>query len=117
MSCEYCQRKLRVDSTKLEGKIWCGGCKPGVVYISYPFGHEKGVSGKVTSYKEEFVPSYPPWTTWNGVMQCKEDSEEGIALKEMDKNYDIGFKTERDGSRTKLEGYIRGLWTSCKNVS
>ena len=102
MSCDYCQRKLRVEALKQDGKNWCGGCLPGTVYISYPFGNEKSTNGRISTFKEEFVPSYPPWTTWNGVMQCKEDSEEGIALKLMDKNYDNGFKSEKDGSRTKL---------------
>lgn len=107
MSCHYCKRNLRVDAMKLENKDWCGGCEKGVVYISYPFGKEH-------NYTNEFVPSYPPWTTFNGVMLCKEDSEEASILKTMDRNFDKGFYFDKTGEKIVMEGFIRGLWTSSK---
>ena len=70
-------------------------------------------------YKEENVPSSPPWTTFNGVIQAKEDSETGLTLKRMDCNYEPGYKLETSGKekgkkKIFMEGYIRGLWTSEK---
>ena len=107
MSCEFCKRNLRIDARSLENKIWCGGCEKDVKYISFPF-------GKQYYNKPEFVPSYPPWTTFNGVILCKDDSKEGNYLKVVDPNYDQGFYLDKDGNKIILQGYIRGYWTSSK---
>ena len=106
-SCNFCERNLRVESFLEDKKNWCGGCEIGTKYISYSF-------GKQYYNRDEFVPSYPPWTTFNGVLLCKEDSIEGNILKNMDRNYDTGFYLDKNGEKIKMEGYIRGYWTSSK---
>jgi hypothetical protein len=107
MSCNFCTRNLRVQAMSLDDKIWCGGCEKGIKYISYPY-------GKQNYDRPEFVPSHPPWTTFNGVILCKDDSKEAEILKVMDRNYDKGFYLDKNGNKIEMDGYIRGLWTSNK---
>jgi hypothetical protein len=106
-SCFICERNLRVEPMQIENKKWCGGCEKGIKYISYPF-------GKQNYDRDEFVPAYPPWTTFNGVILCKENSKEGIILKSMDRNYDNGFYLDKNGNKKDMIGFIRGYWTSSK---
>ena len=123
LKCEFCLREIVCEPKELESKKWCGGCKKGIVYIYYPHGnvYYEGDRGLPTNilfkYKEENVPSSPPWTTFNGLIQAHEKSEIGKKLKSMDPNCQPGFKldgTGKDKGKNKilLDGYIRGLWTS-----
>ena len=125
IKCEFCHREIVCEPLEFESKKWCGGCKKGTIYISYPFGNEfydgdRGLQSNILyKYKEENVPSSPPWTTFNGVIQAQEDSEIGKKLKLMDPNYEQGYKLETSGKdkgkkKILLDGYIRGLWTSEK---
>ena len=106
MNCEYCFRKVACKE-KLDDKHWCKGCVPGTRYISYPESKEYYNSGQLFRLKPETIPASPPWTTWNGLMECKKDSKFGQWLMEMDPHYQERLKD------TKV--FVKGLWTASKS--
>jgi hypothetical protein len=113
--CEYsCRRSIKPENS---GKFtkdslpWCGGCLKEITYISYPEITETSSTGKITGYKPESNTPYPPWTTFNGVLTCKEDSKIGQMLKNMDPNYEVGYEKFKS-KKTLLPGTIRGFWTA-----
>lgn len=112
MNCEHCKRSVKCE--KVDGKAWCMGCVPGVQYITYPESKEYHAWGALFRIKPETIPQSPPWTTWNGLLQCDEDSQIGKWLKEMDPCWEPGYTTTK-GQKQYLPGKIRGLWTASKS--
>jgi hypothetical protein len=112
MNCEHCFRS--VPSEKVGDKLWCKGCVPDTKYITYPESREYHPWGALYRVKPEYIPASPPWTTWNGILQCEESSRIGQWLKDMDPHVKPGF-TMIKGQRHELPGMIRGLWTASKS--
>jgi hypothetical protein len=106
MSCGHCFRKVPCKE-KLEGKDWCEGCVAGTKYITYPESKEYYNSGAFFRTKPETIPSLPPWTTWNGVLQCEKESRVGKWLMDMDPHY--------QEITTVDKVYVKGLWTASKS--
>ena len=110
--CLTCKRNMP------ETKEWCGGCVKDVVYIQYPHGDDHvhyNSNLRYTIHREENVPTSLPWTTFNGLLQVKEESAIGKALMEMDPNTEPGYKLVKRGKELEKErvpGYVRGLWTA-----
>jgi len=51
------------------------------------------------------TPSLPPWTTWNGILECRRDSKEGKRILEMNvKTADPLL------SGHSKEEWVRGIW-------
>ena len=99
-----------------DGKAWCGGCREGVKYISYPECNEyfecaSGASRVLYRKKPEVVPSSPPWTTWSGTLMCDAESERGRALRASDPNAEDGYLVV-DKKQVSMPGKVRGLWTA-----
>ena len=95
-----------------DGKIWCGGCKVDIKYISYPEQidyYDK--SNVIFKKKPENVPSNPPWTTWSGILMCDEDSWMGKKIRETDPNAEAAYLIV-DKKRVMIPGKVRGLWTA-----
>lgn len=106
MSCEHCFRKVECKE-KVDNKNWCRGCVPGTHYISYPECKEYYSSGQLFRVKPETIPASPPWTTWNGIIQCEKKSKIGQWLLQMDPHcQDI----QKDNTI-----FVRGLWTASKS--
>jgi hypothetical protein len=112
MNCEHCYRA--VSSEKVDGKLWCKGCVPGTVYITYPESKEYHRWGALFRVKPEYIPNSPPWTTWNGLIQCEENTKVAEWLKQMDPHCQPGYETVK-GQRVPLPGFIRGLWSASKS--
>lgn len=106
MNCGYCYRKV-LCKEKSEGKDWCQGCVPGTRYITYPEAKEFYNNGSFFRLKPETIPSYPPWTTWNGIIECEKNSSIGKWLIDMDPHY-------QETKKANLV-YVKGLWTASKS--
>lgn len=106
MSCGHCFRKVPCK-VKLEGKDWCEGCVEGTRYITYPETKEFYNNGAFFRLKPETVPLQPPWTTWNGVIQCEKESKFGKWLIAMDPHY-------QEFCISNVM-YVKGLWTASKS--
>jgi len=100
MKCPCCKRLMPDDLKR------CGGCVDGVTYIYYPketiyYENDRGAkTNMIWGEKPEHIPSSPPWTTFNGLLEADINSFIGQKLLIMDPNHSI------NGSR------IRGLWTA-----
>lgn len=115
-SCENCHRVIvqsNLCAKILSDKMWCGGCSIGTTYISYPASIEYfDKSTIIYKKKPEFIPSSPPWTTWNGLMMCDKDSSFGKAIQLLDPNACDGYIKSDKGDIVPLDNKIRGLWTN-----
>ena len=109
--CSTCMR-VCAKTFKREDKTWCGGCKDGITYMSYPECFEYfDNSQKLFRKKPEYVPSQPPWTTWSGTLLCAQKSQLGQHILKTDPNAEDGYLVV-DKKRVLVPGTVRGLYTA-----
>jgi len=88
-----------------------------VEFISYPADERIVWSGpannrtmKTVKDEDYFVPSIPPWSTFNGLIQCSPDSWVGKHL--LATNPKTTPATYKGKPIPGKEDWIRGMWTA-----